>query len=341
MVSASDFTKTCNLSIFSDECTPQTCCLDQGELRYIPTLAGNAVYAAVFGILVIPNLWLGYRSKTWSFMTWLLLGLIGEIVGYIGRIELYNNIFDFNAFLTYLIPLTIAPAFITASIYLCLARIIYVVDPNLQYTRLKPMTYTKIFVSFDLICLILQGTGGGLAATANDHAGSQVGVNVMIAGLAFQVISLVIFSAICLDFAWRLRKSRPAGTTIEKPNQSSSAEEPSNALLNLNSIRRTKMFQGFCWALGIATTLVFVRSSYRLAELKDGFGSSLFNDQTLFMIFEGPMIILACVMLTVFHPNLSMRGFWKLDVVQGREIGERDQEGRGRRGLQMVGIGRK
>lgn len=353
MVSASDFTKTCNYNILSDFCTPETCCLKQGQLEYIPSLAGNAIYAAFFAIIILPNLWLGIRSKTWSFMTWLVLGLIGELVGYIGRIQLYNNIFDFNAFLTYLIPLTIAPAFITASIYLCLARIIYIVDPSLQYTRLKPMTYTKIFVTIDIICLVLQGAGGGLAATAKTHSAGQTGVNVMIAGLAFQVISLVLFSIICLDFAWRLRNgttasqawgSRKSAIAYEKSSAAatSTGVEPSNTLLNLDSIRRTKMFQGFCWSIGIATTLIFVRSSYRLAELKDGFGSALFNDQTLFMIFEGPMIIIACAMLTVFHPSLSMRGFWKLDVVMGEKVtSATDGEGWMRRGLKVVGIGKK
>lgn len=341
MVSASAFTKTCDFSIQSDFCTPETCCLDQGQLRYIPTIAGNAIYAAFFAILILPNLWFGIRSRTWSFMTWLVLGLIGELVGYIGRIQLHNNIFDFNAFLTYLIPLTIAPALITASIYLCLARIIYVVDPALQHTRLKPMTYTKIFVTFDFICLVLQGAGGGLAATAKTHADGQTGVNVMIAGLAFQVVSLILFSAICLDFAWRLRRCTTTKITAEKSNTSlaSSSGELSSTLLNLDSIRRSKMFQGFCWSLAIAVMLIFVRSSYRLAELKDGFSSKLFNDQTLFMIFEGPMIIIACMLLTVFHPSLSTRGFWKLDAVKGDKVVER--EGWMSRTVKMMGVGRK
>lgn len=341
MVSASSFNQTCDFTIPSDYCTPETCCLDQGQLRYIPTIAGNAIYAAFFAILIIPNLWFGIRSKTWSFMTWMILGLIGELVGYIGRIQLHNNIFDFNAFLTYLIPLTIAPAFITASIYLCLARIIYVVDPALQYTRLKPMTYTKIFVTFDFICLVLQGAGGGLAATANTQADGKTGVNVMIAGLAFQVVSLVIFSAVCLDFAWRLRKSN--GSALTKMDDSSDGQ--STAALRLDTIRHSKMFKGFNWAIAVAVVLIFIRSAYRLAELKDGFNSALFNDQVLFMIFEGPMIIIACALLTVFHPSLSLRGFWSLklvqDNVQAQEEKVAKEEGWMKRSMKVVRLGRK
>ncbi|KAK5951665.1 phospholipid-translocating ATPase rsb1 [Knufia fluminis] len=336
MVSASDFTQTCNFTIESDFCTAETCCLEQGQIHYIPTLAGNAAYAALFAILIIPNLTFGIRYKTWSFMSWLCLGLIGETVGYIGRIMLNDNIFSFNGFLMYLIPLTIAPAFITASIYLCLARVIYILDPNLMHTRLKPMTYTKIFVTFDIISLILQAAGGGLAATADDQAGSDMGINVMIAGLAFQVVSLLIFIGLCSDFAWRLYKGivskkmrftvtdadttyPPSQGLARRPTWMRRSEEVGgDSALDYTSIKTSVMFKGFIGALGVATFLILVRSSYRLAELQEGFDGELANDQLTFMILEGPMIILSCIALTAFHPGFALRRLWSMKGFQGR-----------------------
>ena len=117
------------------------------------------------------------------------------------------NIFNFNAFLVNLVPLTIAPAFITASIYLCLSRIVTLYDPTISVSRLKPMTYSYIFVGSDLLSLVLQAAGGAIAAIANDKKTSNLGVNVMIAGLATQVVSIIIFAILCLDFGWRLKKS--------------------------------------------------------------------------------------------------------------------------------------
>lgn len=43
-------------------------------------------------------------------------------------------------------------------------------------------------------------------------------------------------------------------------------------------------------------------------ELNEGFNGELANDEVLFMILEGPMIIIACVALTVFHPGICFRG---------------------------------
>jgi len=330
MVSESDFTLTCNFTIQSDFCTPETCCLEQGQIQYIPNLAGNALFTAIFAILIIPQLLFGIRYKTWSFMSWLCLGLIGEAVGYIGRIMLNDNIFSFNGFLIYLIPLTIAPAFITASIYLCLARVIYIVDPNLMHTRLKPMTYTKIFVTFDIISLVLQGAGGGVAATANDKKGSDMGVNIMIAGLAFQVVSLLIFIGLCSDFAWRLYKGivskkmrltvadtdtsyPPAQGLARRPTWMRRSEEVGgDSTIDYTSIKTSMMFKGFIVALVVAVFLILARSAYRLAELQSGFDGELANDEVTFMILEGPMIILSCIALTVFHPCFAMRGLWSM-----------------------------
>ena len=107
----------------------------------------------------------------------------------------------------YIICLTIAPCFFTASIYLCLTRIIHVYGEDLA--RFAPRTYTITFMSCDVFSLILQAAGGAITDTAGDNRSlSQTGINIMIAGLAFQVVSLSVFVALCSDFAWSVRKHR-------------------------------------------------------------------------------------------------------------------------------------
>lgn len=105
----------------------------------------------------------------------------------------------------YLICLTIAPAFLSGGIYLCLSRIIVVYGEHLA--RFKPRTYTIVFVCSDIFALVLQAIGGAIADTADTGSDfQQTGINIMIAGLAFQVVSLTIYIALCLDFAWRVMK---------------------------------------------------------------------------------------------------------------------------------------
>lgn len=80
-------------------CTLETCPMSCAQVDYLPTLAGNAIYATAFGLLLIAQLGLGIRYKTWGFMVGMVFGLFLEIVGYAGRIMLHNNPFEFNNFI--------------------------------------------------------------------------------------------------------------------------------------------------------------------------------------------------------------------------------------------------
>lgn len=108
----------------------------------------------------------------------------------------------------YLICLTIGPAFLSAAIYLCLSRVIVAYGEGIS--RIRPQTYTYIFVSCDFLSLVLQAAGGGITATADDDQPdlAQTGINIMIAGLASQVASLAVFMALCIEFGIRVRRNR-------------------------------------------------------------------------------------------------------------------------------------
>lgn len=102
-------------------CTLQTCDLSMASFLYIPNLAGNALYAAIFGIWIFGQLYLGIRHRTWGYMGSMILGLILELIGYVARVMLHNSPFNNNDFLIYLICLTIAPALLSASVSLPLS----------------------------------------------------------------------------------------------------------------------------------------------------------------------------------------------------------------------------
>jgi len=217
---------------------------------------------------------------------------------------LHNNPFDFNSFLLYLIPLTIGPAFLSGSIYLCLVRIIVVYGDHVS--RLRPRTYAILFMCSDFISLLLQAIGGAISATANDRSTGNTGRYIMIAGLSFQVVSLLVFMILWVDFILAVRR---AG--------GSSASDP-----KFRDIRASPRFKAFQYALWVATILIFIRSVYRVAELQGGFGGKIANDQTVFMIFEGPMIIVATLILTVLHPGFAFSGKWHTAAwsLRGRKV---------------------
>ncbi|KAF2152230.1 RTA1-domain-containing protein [Myriangium duriaei CBS 260.36] len=271
-------------------CTPAICSLAWAQLQYVPTVSGGVAYAILFGLLLLAQIGLGWKHRTWGFLVGMICGLLLEVIGYVARIQLSNDVFSFNAFVASLVCLTIAPAFISAAIYSSLSRLAVVYGQ--EVARFGPRTYTLAFISCDIMSLVLQAAGGAITATA--VAGSsekQTGVNTMIAGLASQVASLSLFLLLALDLIWQANHA------------------PRDSLdPHFVSLRNRALFFWFPPAIMLATVAIFVRCCFRVAELKGGFGGGLANNQAMFMVFEGPMIMIALIILTIFHPGTCFGG---------------------------------
>ena len=74
---------TFNVTLWNDPslCTLTTCPLDWATIQYVPSLAGNAFYLALFLILLIAQTVLGVRFRSWSFMIALVGGGALEVIG--------------------------------------------------------------------------------------------------------------------------------------------------------------------------------------------------------------------------------------------------------------------
>ena len=80
-------------------CTLAICPVSASVYEYRPSLGANSAFIAIFGIAGIIHLVLGLRRRTWWFTICVLLGVIDEMIGYGGRVMLYQNPFNFNAFI--------------------------------------------------------------------------------------------------------------------------------------------------------------------------------------------------------------------------------------------------
>ncbi|KAK4101608.1 RTA1-domain-containing protein [Parathielavia hyrcaniae] len=309
-------------------CTSCTCPLviegrHLGYIAYFPSLAGNALFAAIFGLCLLPQIYYGIRSKTWGFFVAMVGGLILEVIGYTARILMRDNMFTNSYFIIYLVCLTIGPAFFAAAIYLTLSRLIIIYAPD--RARFRPQVYTYIFIAFDLVALILQAAGGAIASLAEAGSPSlQAGINTMIAGVAWQVFALLLFALLSFEFWMRVRRLRGGGV--------GPAVELNPAFAEL---RARRAFQPlFLLAVLLAGVFIFVRSVFRCAELSEGFGGPLANDEVTFMVLEATMIGLACILLTASHPGLVVgsevwsAASWKAGKKHGSSRGDVEKSAR-------------
>ena len=82
-------------------CKIDECPIEWATIKYRPNMAGNVIYLLFFLVLMGGQIFYGVRKKTWAYMVAVSLGILLEIVGYIGRIMLNMNPFIMNNFLAY------------------------------------------------------------------------------------------------------------------------------------------------------------------------------------------------------------------------------------------------
>ncbi|CAI4214404.1 unnamed protein product [Parascedosporium putredinis] len=170
-------------------CTLELCPIEASLLRYQPNKPSTIVFIAVFGLSLLVHAYQGVRTKAWGFMASMLSGCILEIVGYIGRLIIHSNPFDFQGFLMQIICITIAPVFFCSAIYVLLSQVANYVDPAVS--RFKPALFYWVFIPCDI-------------------AAVEIGENISLAGLIFQVVTLIVFSIAFADYVIRARRSPPA-----------------------------------------------------------------------------------------------------------------------------------
>jgi len=144
----------------------------------------------------------------------------------------------------------------------------------------------------DFLSLLLQAIGGAIADTANTTSGRNTGADIMVAGLVLQAVSLAVFLVVVADYAWSCRK----GILNMQPEK--------------QVARNRMLFKLFMAGLLLSTVVILTRSIFRAAELWEGFGGTLWNDQTDFMVLDGAMVALATLCLTVLHPGPAFGGQW-------------------------------
>ena len=79
-------------------CTLELCPLEASILKYRPSQIASILCIVIFSLALIGQLIQGLRSKQWTFMACVTVGCVVEIFGYVGRLMIRDNPFDFPGF---------------------------------------------------------------------------------------------------------------------------------------------------------------------------------------------------------------------------------------------------
>ncbi|BCR85595.1 RTA1 domain-containing protein [Aspergillus chevalieri] len=271
---------------------------------YVPSLAAGIVFLVLFGLSMIAHTVQCVWKKTWWTMVF-TVGCMTEVIGWAGRTWSNQCPYNSDAFLMQISTLIIAPTFFTAGIYVLLGSFIKLLGR--ESSVLSPSLYLWIFCTCDVISLVVQAIGGGMASAEADkiNGNTDPGTYTMVAGIVFQLASITVFVICAADFVRRTIRKR----LLQRVNGS------------IVPLFAAMIFSVLC---------VYVRSIYRTIELAQGWDGYLITTQRYFIALDGAMMVAAVAVFNVFHPG------WLLPkVADGSDSQKKMRSEDGGEGIEM------
>lgn len=281
---------------------------------------GNIFFFVLFTLIVGFNVGMLLRSRYHWYNVAFILGFALQWMGFLGRILAFNDNTNINYFLLQYVTLTLSPAFIMGGIYFLFAQ--NVIVHGRHYSILKPLWYSYFFVFCDVLSLVIQGTGGGMASVATQNKeDASPGVWTMFGGILFQVVAMSIFVVFWFEFLGRTYFHDAAKVEGDSPYKKRSVLNYLKLLIGVPSakryqqqqlepfynpryasIRSRKLPTYYPLAISVAVLVIYIRCIYRVVELKQGFSGYLIEHEVFLMTLDASMIAISGLIFVPFHP---------------------------------------
>ncbi|KAI0724596.1 RTA1-domain-containing protein [Cerioporus squamosus] len=255
---------------------------------YTPTRSVCFIFVILYSVTTLLHGFQAIRSRAWWLLPTVCIAGIAEVVGWGARTKSSYDPTQRMPFIIQTSILVLAPTPFVAALFIGFGRITGRLGA--EYSRLSPALYSKIFLTGDIISLLVQGSGGGIAAGGSDDPDkARLGSNIIIAGLVVQIISMSVFCFFMSEYVWRRVNDRPFHKLAY-----------GEAAVRVPVDRHMKMLLA---GITISTVLIYIRSVYRIIEFADGFNGKIAHTQVLFNVFDGMLVTLSMYTLNFMHPG--------------------------------------
>ncbi|KAK0641058.1 RTA1 like protein-domain-containing protein [Cercophora newfieldiana] len=252
---------------------------------YTPSFPLAVLAAVLYGLVFA---WIFYltviRYRAWYFLC-VVIGAAIEVAGYALRCYSIKNPREIGPFASTLSLIVLAPVLVAAGNYLLIGRLIRAVLSSSTGHRVFGVhgrKITRIFVIFDIISFLVQASGSSVASSV-EWVGTtaDVGVNILIGGLALQAVAFSFFLAIFGRFHYLAKKGYLA------------QDAPAG-------------WEGVVIAVYVSSLLILIRCIYRVAEFAEGVDGYSFRHEWLFWVFESLPMLIAIGIFCFFHPSACL-----------------------------------
>ncbi|OIW29070.1 hypothetical protein CONLIGDRAFT_704433 [Coniochaeta ligniaria NRRL 30616] len=282
----------------SGDCTTTgSCPVQDGFLSSPPSLVGSCIFLVAFTLLIPANFFIGIRYNTPLFSSTIIAGLLFEAVGYVGRILLNSNVASVSNFVIYMLGTIMGPAFITSAIYQILPHIAVLYGKDFTLIS-QPAYFSALFLVLDLLTLVFEAAGVAFAVAGGTQVEMTRGINILLAGLGLQLASIVLFLIIYWYFVYKLHHRR----FILDPTYQDVYLSPKFKIFLLSNCKRKGM--------QVSIILILGRTAGRFASLIGGWSNAMNQSETVTLVLDGGLVLIACIILTAVPVGSVFRSAW-------------------------------
>lgn len=257
--------------------------------QYDPSIPAAGIFCGAFALVTAVMVYqFGHayricpgsdRKKIRTLIPFLIGGLL-ELLGFAARIWSGRDVTGLTPYIIQSLFILLAPVFFAATIYMTLGRIIAILGAeHLSFIPLRWLT--KIFVSADILCFILQGAGGGLLAALTSSM-TSLGEKIIIIGLFVQIGFFGIFILVLGLFQIRIHKSP---TTI--------------ALVSIKKPCSHRNWNTILLTLSLCSIFILIRSIVRAIEYLQGWQGYIISHEVYLYTLDALLMFLNMAFLAL------------------------------------------
>ncbi|EMD40747.1 hypothetical protein CERSUDRAFT_111327 [Gelatoporia subvermispora B] len=271
-------------------------------LKYI---ASNALTAVALAAVLLISLaqaycfW-KYRGKC---MLPMVVGDWTYALGFVVRFALHSNPDSKGVYIIFELLNVLSPCAFIATEYMVLGRLAGYLDCR-QHLLIAPNKIARVFVISDVVTFLIQA-GGASLSTAKTASALRSGEHIFLAGLVLQLISFCFFMAIYARFLVLVRKREPR-------------------LWNADSGKVWyDDWRALAYALMFSSIAVFVRCTYRVIELAQGFRGHLSTTEAFFYALD---TLPLCIAIALYVPFWPGRIIPRIDDLTSRKLANEEYQ---------------
>ncbi|KAJ3336095.1 hypothetical protein HDU93_003653, partial [Gonapodya sp. JEL0774] len=251
---------------------------EETVFRYEPSTPLAIVFLSLFAVVTVAHAIQLYRSRAW-FMITFLLGCALEVLGFVFRIkakeiaqEISRNTKLYSGQFACIV---LAPIFFAAGVYILLSRMVNLLGT--QYCPINPRRIAQIFITSDVLAFVVQIAGTLVLLSAEGNFDQfNVGLKILIAGLAVQVIAILVYMVLAIRVYIKAKHIKG-------------------------------LWHRLMWSNLFCSGLILIRNTFRVIEFWDGFESPIAKTEALVYTLDAGLMVVVAVAFLIVNPVTTLK----------------------------------